>query len=103
MIDFLVAHFNAVRGLHILSVIAFMAGMLYLPRLFVYHTKATAGSEMDETFKVMERRLLRGIINPASVATAVFGVGLILADSAIRGRYGHRLDQQPVVAVSITV
>lgn len=83
--DFLVAHFNLVRGLHILSVIAFMAGMLYLPRLFVYHTKATPGSEMDETFKVMERRLLRGIINPASIATAVFGVGLIVADAEIRG------------------
>ncbi|AZS23275.1 MULTISPECIES: CopD family protein [unclassified Caulobacter] len=83
--DFLVAHFNLVRGLHILAVIAFMAGMLYLPRLFVYHTKAAPGSEMDETFKVMERRLLKGIINPASIATAVFGLGLILADSQIRG------------------
>ncbi len=85
MIDFLVAHFNLVRGLHILSVIAFMAGMLYLPRLFVYHTKATAGSEMDETFKVMERKLLKLIINPAAIATAVFGGLLILADSQIRG------------------
>lgn len=85
MIDFLVAHFNLVRGLHILSVIAFMAGMLYLPRLFVYHTKATPGSEMDETFKVMERKLLKLIINPASIATALFGGLLILADSAIRG------------------
>ncbi|PIB94426.1 CopD family protein [Caulobacter sp. FWC2] len=85
MTDFLVAHFNAVRGLHILSVIAFMAGMLYLPRLFVYHTQAELGSQMDETFKVMERRLLRGIINPASIATALFGVGLILADAQIRG------------------
>jgi len=85
MIDFLVAHFNLVRGLHILSVIAFMAGMLYLPRLFVYHVQATPGSEMDETFKVMERKLLKLIINPASIATALFGVGLILADSQIRG------------------
>jgi putative membrane protein len=85
VIDFLVAHFNVVRGLHILSVIAFMAGLLYLPRLFVYHTGAAPGSEMDETFKVMERRLLRGIINPASIATFVFGLALILADSAIRG------------------
>lgn len=85
MIDFLVAHFNLFRGLHILSVIAFMAGLLYLPRLFVYHTGAAPGSEMDETFKVMERRLLRGIINPASIATFVFGLCLILADSAIRG------------------
>lgn len=85
MIDFLVAHFNLVRGLHILSVIAFMAGMLYLPRLFVYHAKAAPGSEMDETFKVMERKLLKLIINPASIATALFGGLLILADSAIRG------------------
>jgi putative membrane protein len=85
VIDFLVAHFNVVRGLHILSVIAFMAGLLYLPRLFVYHTGATPDAEMDETFKVMERRLLRGIINPASIATFVFGLALILADSAIRG------------------
>lgn len=85
MIDFLVAHFNLVRGLHILSVIAFMAGMLYLPRLFVYHVRATPGSEMDETFKIMERKLLTLIINPASIATALFGLLLILADSAIRG------------------
>ncbi len=85
MTDFLVAHFNVFRGLHILSVIAFMAGLLYLPRLFVYHTGAAPGSEMDETFKVMERRLLRVIINPASIATLVFGVCLILADSQIRG------------------
>ena len=70
MIDVLVTHFNLVRGLHILSVIAFMAGMLYLPRLFVYHSKAAPGSEMAQTFTVMERRLLRGIINPASIATA---------------------------------
>jgi putative membrane protein len=85
VIDFLVAHFNLVRGLHILSVIAFMAGMLYLPRLFVYHVRATPGSEMDETFKIMERKLLTLIINPASIATALFGLLLILADSAIRG------------------
>jgi len=83
--DFLVQNFNVFRGLHILAVIAFMAGMLYLPRLYVYHTKATLGSEMDETFKVMERRLLRGIINPAAVLTFVFGLALILADSQIRG------------------
>jgi protoporphyrinogen IX oxidase len=83
--DFLVAHFQLVRGLHILSVIAFMAGMLYLPRLFVYHTQAEPGSQMDETFKVMERRLLRGIINPASIATALFGLGLILADAQMQG------------------
>ena len=88
--DALSAHYNLVRGLHILSVIAFMAGMLYLPRLFVYHTKAAPGSEMDETFKVMERRLLRGIINPASIATAVFGILLIGIDSQDPALDGHQ-------------
>lgn len=86
--DALTAHYNLVRGLHILSVIAFMAGMLYLPRLFVYHTKAAPGSEMDETFKVMERRLLRGIVNPASIATALFGVLLIAIDRQGPGLVG---------------
>ena len=73
MIDFLVAHFNLVRGLHILAVIAFMAGMLYLPRLFVYHTQAEPGSQMDETFKVMERRLLRISTPPPSGGLAAAG------------------------------
>ena len=69
--------YDLARGLHILAVIAWMAGLLYLPRLYVYHTKATPGSEMDETFKVMERRLLKGIINPAMIA--VFLLGFTLA------------------------
>jgi putative membrane protein len=47
-------HYDLLRGLHIIAVIAWMAGLLYLPRLFAYHTKATPGSEMDETFKTME-------------------------------------------------
>src|SRR5689334_7400904 len=66
-----------VKALHIISVIAWMAGMLYLPRLFVYHCAAEVGSVQSETFKVMERRLLRAIINPAMVATWVFGVWLV--------------------------
>src|SRR5262249_49390588 len=65
-----------VKALHIISVIAWMAGMLYLPRLFVYHCSAPVGSVQSETFKVMERRLLRAIINPAMIATWVFGLWL---------------------------
>jgi putative membrane protein len=65
-----------VKAFHIMAVIAWMAGMLYLPRLFVYHSVAEAGSNQSETFKVMERRLLRGIINPAMVATWVLGLWL---------------------------
>ena len=66
--------YDWLKALHVISVIAWMAGMLYLPRLFVYHTGAKPGSEMSETFKVMERRLLRAIINPAMTAAWVFGL-----------------------------
>jgi putative membrane protein len=68
-----------VKALHVISVIAWMAGMLYLPRLYVYHADAEVGSRQSETFKVMERRLYRGIINPAMIATFVFGVWMIWA------------------------
>ncbi|SRR5258706_15834164 len=64
------------KALHIIAMTAWMAGMLYLPRLFVYHTQVAVGSEASELFKVMERRLLRYIINPAMVATWVFGLWL---------------------------
>jgi protoporphyrinogen IX oxidase len=63
-------------ALHIIAVMAWMAGMLYLPRLYVYHARAAKGSEMSETFKVMERRLLRGIINPAMIAAWILGLTL---------------------------
>jgi putative membrane protein len=62
------------KAIHVVAVIAWMAGMLYLPRLFVYHVDAEKGSVQSETFKVMERRLLRGIINPAMIVTWVFGL-----------------------------
>lgn len=65
-----------IKALHVVAVIAWMAGLLYLPRLFVYHAEAATGSEKSETFKVMERRLLRAILNPAMVATWVFGLWL---------------------------
>jgi protoporphyrinogen IX oxidase len=65
-----------IKAFHIIAVIAWMAGMLYLPRLFVYHCAAEKGSVQSETFKVMERRLLRAIINPAMIATWAFGLAL---------------------------
>jgi putative membrane protein len=64
------------KAFHIIAMIAWMAGMLYLPRLFVYHCDAAPGSPQSETFKVMERRLLRAIITPAMIATWLFGLGL---------------------------
>ena len=66
------------KALHIISNIAWMAGLLYLPRLFVYHAGAAPGSDKAETFKVMERRLLRAIMNPAMVAAYLFGTMLLL-------------------------
>jgi putative membrane protein len=75
-----------IKALHIIAVIAWMAGMLYLPRLFVYHCAAETGSVQSETFKVMEQRLLRGIINPAMIATWV--LGLWLAWLGPDSRYG---------------
>jgi len=69
--------YNLLRGLHIVAVIAWMAGLLYLPRLFAYHTRAQQGSEMDLTFQTMERKLLRIIMNPAMVAAYLFGLWLI--------------------------
>ena len=72
-----------IRAAHIISIIAWMAGMLYLPRLFVYHADAAKGSELSETLKVMERRLLRAIINPAMIAAFVFGTMLLLTPGAV--------------------
>ncbi|CAN1563998.1 COG1981 Predicted membrane protein [Caulobacteraceae bacterium] len=72
-------NYNLLRGLHIIAVIAWMAGMLYLPRLYVYHAGATAGSELDTTFQTMELKLLRIIINPAMILTWLLGISLMAA------------------------
>jgi protoporphyrinogen IX oxidase len=68
------ALYDWLKALHVIAVIAWMAGMLYLPRLYVYHADAEKGSVLSETFKVMERRLLRVIINPAMIAAWVLGL-----------------------------
>jgi putative membrane protein len=69
--------YDWVKAAHVIAIIAWMAGMLYLPRLFVYHCKAEPGSTQSETFKVMERRLLNAIINPAMVLSWAFGLWLM--------------------------
>ena len=76
MTGFLGEGYLWVRALHIVAVISWMAGMLYLPRLYVYHCDAEPGSKQSETFKVMERRLLRAIINPAMIVTFLAGLAL---------------------------
>ena len=78
--------YDWIKAFHIIAVIAWMAGMLYLPRLFVYHCVAEKGSVQSETFKLMERRLLRGIINPAMILA--IALGLWLAWLGPDSRYG---------------
>jgi putative membrane protein len=68
-----------IKALHVIAVISWMAGILYLPRLFVYHCEAEIGSKQSETFKVMERRLLRAIMNPAMIVTWLAGLYLAWA------------------------
>lgn len=77
MSNWLAGAYPWVKSAHILAVIAWMAGLLYLPRLFVYHAMAPEGSDRAETFKIMERRLQRGIMTPAMIAA--LGFGLVLA------------------------
>jgi putative membrane protein len=79
----LLALYPWIKALHIVSMVAWMAGMFYLPRLFVYHCEVPRGSAESERFKVMERRLLKQIINPAMIATFVFGILLVLTPGVI--------------------
>ena len=88
-----------IKALHVISVIAWMAGMLYLPRLFVYHAVATPGSEQSETFKVMERRLLRAIMNPAMGAAYIFGILLLISSPLVDWSAGWLWVKLSMVAV----
>lgn len=74
MQDFLADHYLWIKSLHIMAVISWMAGIFYLPRLYVYHADAEKGSELSETFKIMERKLLKVIMNPAMIAAWIFGL-----------------------------
>ncbi len=69
--------YEIIKSLHILSVISWMVGLLYMPRLFVYHSQVQVGSVQAETFKVMERRLLTAIMTPAMIASFIFGIWLV--------------------------
>lgn len=71
-------YYQTFKALHMISIIAWMAGLLYLPRLFVYHCTVKAGSEASETFKIMERRLLWAIMHPAMVVSYIFGVLMLI-------------------------
>jgi protoporphyrinogen IX oxidase len=77
------------KALHVIAVIAWMAGLLYLPRLFVYHAGAKAGSETSETFKIMERRLLKAIMTPAMIVVWVVGLYLMWDAGFLRSGWMH--------------
>ncbi|MBX5454538.1 MAG: protoporphyrinogen oxidase HemJ [Acidobacteriia bacterium] len=78
-----------IKAAHEVSVIAWMAGMFYLPRLYVYHCEVAPGSAESERFKVMERRLLKQIINPAMIAAWVFGLTLAFTPGVLDWRSDH--------------
>ncbi|MGH7033008.1 MAG: protoporphyrinogen oxidase HemJ [Stellaceae bacterium] len=86
--NFLSSIYLWTKALHIISVVAWMAGLLYLPRLFVYHAGVAADSEASRTFRAMERRLLRAIMTPAMIATYVFGIALAATPGVVDWRDG---------------
>ena len=82
--DFLASFYPWVKAFHVISVIAWMAGLFYLPRLFVYHVEEVeAGSTTDAMFQTMERRLLKAIMNPAMIATWIFGLALVMTPGIV--------------------
>ncbi len=84
MADVLADFYPWVKALHVIAVVSWMAGLFYLPRLYVYHVeKAQMGGEVDALFQVMERRLLKAIMNPAMVATWVFGLVLVMTPGIV--------------------
>lgn len=98
--DFLSNYIDWIKAFHVIAVIAWMSGLLYLPRLFVYHTETTPGSAESERFKVMERKLLRAIMNPAAIAVWILGPALAWLTGAYEDRW---LQVKFVLVVALTV
>jgi protoporphyrinogen IX oxidase len=95
--SWVVSHYETIRALHIIAVIAWMAGLMYLPRLFVYHSSAVAGGELDQKLVIMERRLQRGIMVPSMLVVWALGITLII------GRGGWDLLVQPWMAIKLAM
>jgi putative membrane protein len=83
MSEFLIGSYPWFKAIHIIAVMSWMAGLLYLPRLFVYHVEVELNSTEDRRFQIMERRLLRAIMNPAMVVSYIFGILLILTPGIV--------------------
>ena len=95
--------YNYVKAFHVIAIVAWMAGMFYLPRLYVYHVGAKAGSELSETLKLMEHRLLRFIINPAMIISWLLGLILIFGYDVIDLRTAGWLHVKLTAVVLLTV
>jgi putative membrane protein len=94
--------YSIVKAFHIIAVIAWMAGMLYLPRLYVYHAGATPRSELSETLKIMEARLYKAILVPAMAATWLLGLTLVFAFDVIDIRTAHWLHAKLLLVVLLS-
>ncbi|MFL2844752.1 MAG: protoporphyrinogen oxidase HemJ [Candidatus Puniceispirillaceae bacterium] len=93
-------YYNIITSLHILSVISWMVGLLYLPRLFVYHADTEIGTVRAETFKVMERRLLKAIMTPAMICSFIFGIWLISLNHALLFEVWFQIKLAAVLAMA---
>lgn len=95
--------YHWLKAFHLIAVIAWMCGMLYLPRLFVYHSKVTVGSEASELFKVMERKLMRLIINPAMIITWILGLWIAYLINAFDPVNGMWLHYKLIVVIAMQI
>ena len=100
MADFLAGIYLWIKGLHIIAIVAWMAGMMYLPRLFVYHHQAQKGGEAEAMFVKMERRLLKGIINPSMIAVWVLGLLMLFASPSLLSSGWFHVKLVLVLAIS---
>jgi len=100
MSAFLAEYYLWIKAVHLIFVIAWMAGMMYLPRLFVYHHQSEKGGEAERYFVQMERRLLKGIINPSMTAVWVLGILMLVANSALLSASWFHVKLALVIAMS---
>jgi putative membrane protein len=98
--DLLLTAYLWIKAFHIVAVIAWIAGMMYLPRLFVYHHRSEKGGEAERNFIDMERRLLKGIINPAMIATWLLGATMVYANPALLGEAWFLVKLAAAIAIS---
>ena len=101
MAEFIAMHYLVFKALHVISIIAWMAGLLYLPRIFAYHAAAGNDAAIGETFDVMEHRLLRYIMNPAMIAAWVFGLLMLWGNPALLENAWMHVKLTAVVLITI--